>query len=234
MLRSLSDDLLVVAAAGPVSGLWWAGRAGVRELRGVDAGCGAGPTGAGGHVVGGRVRVRGRRSGARCARQVPQRTGRGSLAGRAARAVLCERTVPVRRRHVGPGERGTGDVARGVDHGALLARAVATELDVGPERLLVRDDGPPQTGRAAARASGRPGPARARDRSPGRAGARRRRCRDHGRNAGCSGASILPRAGRVRRARRPRSRARRVRRSALGTLPILRTASTQPSGRSRG
>jgi predicted amidophosphoribosyltransferase len=41
-------------------------------------------------------------------------------------------------------------VARGVDHGALLARVVATELRVGPERLLVRDDGPPQTGRAAA------------------------------------------------------------------------------------
>jgi predicted amidophosphoribosyltransferase len=41
-------------------------------------------------------------------------------------------------------------VARGVDHGALLARVVATELGIGPERLLVRDDGPPQTGRAAA------------------------------------------------------------------------------------
>ena len=79
---------VVVVAAGPVSGLWCAGRAGVREFRGVDAGCGAGPTGAGGHMVGGRVRVRGRRSGARCARQVPQRTGSGSLAGRAARGAV--------------------------------------------------------------------------------------------------------------------------------------------------
>ncbi len=38
---------------------------------------------------------------------------------------------------------------RGIDHGALLARAVATELGAAPERLLRRDAGPPQTGRAA-------------------------------------------------------------------------------------
>jgi len=41
-------------------------------------------------------------------------------------------------------------VALGIDHGALLARAVAAELGHRPERLLVRDGGPPQTGRAAA------------------------------------------------------------------------------------
>jgi ComF family protein len=40
-------------------------------------------------------------------------------------------------------------VARGIDHGALLARAVATELGRRPERLLLRDGGPPQTGRPA-------------------------------------------------------------------------------------
>jgi len=40
-------------------------------------------------------------------------------------------------------------VARGIDHGALLARALGTELGRRPERLLVRDAGPPQTGRAA-------------------------------------------------------------------------------------
>jgi len=40
-------------------------------------------------------------------------------------------------------------VALGVDHGALLARAVATDLGRRPERLLLRDAGPPQTGRAA-------------------------------------------------------------------------------------
>jgi predicted amidophosphoribosyltransferase len=38
--------------------------------------------------------------------------------------------------------------SRGIDHGASLARAVAAELDVLPERLLWRDNGPPQTGRA--------------------------------------------------------------------------------------
>jgi ComF family protein len=41
-------------------------------------------------------------------------------------------------------------VSRGIDHGALLARAVAAELGSTAERLLVRDDGPPQTGRPAA------------------------------------------------------------------------------------
>jgi ComF family protein len=39
--------------------------------------------------------------------------------------------------------------ARGVDHGALLARVVGRELGWVPERLLLRDFGPPQTGRAA-------------------------------------------------------------------------------------
>jgi ComF family protein len=39
-------------------------------------------------------------------------------------------------------------IARGVDHGALLARAVAAELGCGAETLLRRDAGPPQTGRA--------------------------------------------------------------------------------------
>jgi predicted amidophosphoribosyltransferase len=39
--------------------------------------------------------------------------------------------------------------ARGIDHGALLARAVAADLRHAlPERLLGRDNGPPQTGRA--------------------------------------------------------------------------------------
>jgi len=39
-------------------------------------------------------------------------------------------------------------VARGIDHGALLARAMAAELGRTSERMLVRDDGEPQTGRA--------------------------------------------------------------------------------------
>ena len=42
----------------------------------------------------------------------------------------------------------TRRTARGIDHGALLARAVAANLHVTPERLLGRDNGPPQTGRA--------------------------------------------------------------------------------------
>jgi predicted amidophosphoribosyltransferase len=37
--------------------------------------------------------------------------------------------------------------ARGLDHGALLARGVGTALGVAPECLLTRDAGPPQTGR---------------------------------------------------------------------------------------
>jgi ComF family protein len=37
--------------------------------------------------------------------------------------------------------------SRGIDHGALLARAVGAALGVAPECLLTRDDGPPQTGR---------------------------------------------------------------------------------------
>jgi predicted amidophosphoribosyltransferase len=37
--------------------------------------------------------------------------------------------------------------SRGIDHGALLAHAVGAALDVVPECLLTRDDGPPQTGR---------------------------------------------------------------------------------------
>ncbi len=40
--------------------------------------------------------------------------------------------------------------ARGVDHGALLARAVAREFDVPVTSLLLRGPGPPQTGRPAA------------------------------------------------------------------------------------
>jgi ComF family protein len=38
---------------------------------------------------------------------------------------------------------------RGVDHGALLARAVARECDATAVNLLRREPGPPQTGRAA-------------------------------------------------------------------------------------
>ncbi len=38
---------------------------------------------------------------------------------------------------------------RGVDHGALLARAVARECDATATQLLRRDPGPPQTGRPA-------------------------------------------------------------------------------------
>jgi predicted amidophosphoribosyltransferase len=37
--------------------------------------------------------------------------------------------------------------SRGVDHGALLARAVAADLGCVAERLLLRDNGAPQTGR---------------------------------------------------------------------------------------
>ena len=40
--------------------------------------------------------------------------------------------------------------ARGIDHGALLARAVARELDGSATGLLRRAPGPPQTGRPAA------------------------------------------------------------------------------------
>src|SRR5207244_6148667 len=40
--------------------------------------------------------------------------------------------------------------AQGVDHGALLARVVAAGMGRKAVRLLTRDDGPPQTGRAAA------------------------------------------------------------------------------------
>ena len=47
-------------------------------------------------------------------------------------------------------------VARGVDHGALIASAVAAELGCRPERLLARDGGPPQTGLAAEARRGGP------------------------------------------------------------------------------
>jgi len=40
--------------------------------------------------------------------------------------------------------------ARGVDHGALLARVVAAGIARDTKQLLTRDNGPPQTGRAAA------------------------------------------------------------------------------------
>jgi predicted amidophosphoribosyltransferase len=40
--------------------------------------------------------------------------------------------------------------ARGVDHGALLAGVVAAGIRLRADRCLTRDDGPPQTGRAAA------------------------------------------------------------------------------------
>src|SRR6476646_8079973 len=39
--------------------------------------------------------------------------------------------------------------ARGVDHGALLARVVAAGIQRDAKQLLTRDNGPPQTGRAA-------------------------------------------------------------------------------------
>ena len=220
MLRSLSDDLLSLLLPGRCPGC------GVRAEP-VCASCAASmrvaapaPTGAGGHMVGGRVRVRGRRSGARCACEVPQRTGSGSLAGRAARAVLCECTVPVRCHHVGPGERtparrarsGSWCLARACGRDRARRRAGAV---VGTRRRSAADRS------CRGRASGRPGPARASASIAGSRGARDRRCRDHGCNAGCSGASTA-RAGRVPTCSRPRLRARRVRRSALGTLPILR------------
>jgi predicted amidophosphoribosyltransferase len=40
--------------------------------------------------------------------------------------------------------------ARGVDHGALLARVVATGIGRVAQQFLTRDNGPPQTGRVAA------------------------------------------------------------------------------------
>lgn len=43
----------------------------------------------------------------------------------------------------------TRRASRGIDHGALLARAVAADLGLVPKCLLRRDNGPPQTGRAA-------------------------------------------------------------------------------------
>ena len=55
--------------------------------------------------------------------------------------------------------------ARGVDHGALLARVVAAGIQRDAKRLLTRDDGPPQTGRAGGRTSCGPTVVRARDRS---------------------------------------------------------------------
>jgi predicted amidophosphoribosyltransferase len=47
--------------------------------------------------------------------------------------------------------------ARGIDHGALLARAIGDALHVAPECLLRRDDGPPQTGRPLAERRAGPG-----------------------------------------------------------------------------
>jgi predicted amidophosphoribosyltransferase len=47
--------------------------------------------------------------------------------------------------------------ARGVDHGALLARAVGRELGASATPLLRRDTGPPQTGRPAAERRAGPG-----------------------------------------------------------------------------
>jgi predicted amidophosphoribosyltransferase len=55
---------------------------------------------------------------------------------------------------------------RGFDHGTLLARAVAARLGAPCISLLVRDAGPPQTGRAAR--DRRPGPSlRARSNASG-------------------------------------------------------------------
>jgi predicted amidophosphoribosyltransferase len=51
----------------------------------------------------------------------------------------------------------TRRAARGIDHGALLARAVGDLLHVEPECLLLRDDGPPQTGRPFAERRAGPG-----------------------------------------------------------------------------
>jgi predicted amidophosphoribosyltransferase len=45
---------------------------------------------------------------------------------------------------------GARRAARGIDHGALLARALARELDAPAAQLLRRAPGPPQTGRPAA------------------------------------------------------------------------------------
>ena len=88
---------------------------------------------------------------------------------------------------------------RGVDHGALLARAVARECDATATQLLRRDPGPPQTGRPAV--DRRAGPvlhasrARRRARRPGR-----RRRRDHRRHARRGGARLAG-PGRARRHR---------------------------------
>jgi ComF family protein len=65
---------------------------------------------------------------------------------RAAPGVVTWAPASAQRRH-----------ASGFDHGELLARAVARRLRVPVARLLVREPGPPQTGRS--RADRRPGPA---------------------------------------------------------------------------
>jgi predicted amidophosphoribosyltransferase len=74
--------------------------------------------------------------------------------------------------------------ASGFDHGELLARAVARRLRVPFARLLVREPGPPQTGRS--RADRRPGPTlRAVVRGPFRA---------PGAGSWCSSTTSSPRA----------------------------------------
>ena len=152
MLRALSDDLLVAAAAGPLSGLRAAGRAGVRAR--ARRRCAPAPPAPPLPGVAWSAAVFAYEGVARelVARvEVPQRARLRCVGSARELARVCAtRAVRVRRRHVGAGER----APRGARAGSITVRCSRArsraELGVAAASACSsRDDGPPQTGRAA-------------------------------------------------------------------------------------
>ena len=148
MLRSLSDDLLSLLLPGTCPGCG-------RRAEPVCAGCAASmrPALAGRALPGitWAVAAFAYEGVAReLVARVKYRNERAAVRWLGAQLARCCAGVPVPFAAVtwipASARRRT---ARGIDHGALLARAVAIELNRKPERLLLRDGGEPQTGRAA-------------------------------------------------------------------------------------
>jgi hypothetical protein len=165
--------------------MWSRGRPDLRGVREGPAATAAARAAAPARRLGRGVRLRRSGAGDRGAGEVPQRAGRDPVAGgrdgrRARRALPGVGQASLEQgsgrsglrlpRRAGPSGHATIDTVltwapasserrrrTGFDHGELLGRAVARQLELPATSLITREHGPPQTGRS--RAARRPGPA---------------------------------------------------------------------------